>query len=627
MFLVGAGAIGCEMLKNWALMGVGCGQEGKIWVTDMDTIETSNLNRQFLFRTKDVGNPKSITAADAAKVMNSDMKITPQQNRVGEQTEVIYNDFFWSNLTSVCTALDNVQARLYVDAQCVNYKKPLLESGTLGTKGNTQIVVPSLTESYGSTRDPPEKDIPICTLKNFPNKIEHTIQWARDDFEGTFKSVPQEVNRYVSEDKYLTELGKDNSNELATLQNLYEYLITDKPLKFEDCVHWARLKFEKEYNHRINQLLYNFPKDSVSNDGVPFWSGPKRAPDPLDFDEKDSTHYQYIVAASNLRAQVYGLKGTTDENVISKALREVELLFLAFAYLFVVFTFILKLVNQKCLFFPKKKKTKVPKFQPKNVKIAANDEEAKEMKEKSSPTDDYDEQVQRLTKSLPKRSDLSGYRLNAIDFEKDDDTNFHMDYVTACSNLRARNYKIKESNKHETKGIAGKIIPAIATTTALVTGLISFEFYKLLQPSKVIEDFRNAYANLAVPLYAMSEPAPCGKKTIKVKENDWSYSLWDKIEIDNGKNMRLKDLMEYFEQQWGLELTMLSYGSAILYAFFHSEDKKEKRKEAKLRKLVEAVSGEPVPAEKKYLMFEVSLTNSATDEDVEVPTVRVDISS
>ena len=54
-FLVGAGAIGCEMLKNWALMGLGSGPHGCIHVTDMDTIERSNLNRQFLFRQYDVG--------------------------------------------------------------------------------------------------------------------------------------------------------------------------------------------------------------------------------------------------------------------------------------------------------------------------------------------------------------------------------------------------------------------------------------------------------------------------------------------------------------------------------------------------------------------------------------------
>jgi molybdopterin/thiamine biosynthesis adenylyltransferase len=52
---VGSGAIGCEMLKNFAMMGIGCGQDGRIYVTDMDSIEKSNLNRQFLFRSWDIG--------------------------------------------------------------------------------------------------------------------------------------------------------------------------------------------------------------------------------------------------------------------------------------------------------------------------------------------------------------------------------------------------------------------------------------------------------------------------------------------------------------------------------------------------------------------------------------------
>ncbi len=65
---------------------------------------------------------------------------------------------------------------MYMDRRCVYYCKPLLESGTLGTKGNVQVVIPFLTESYSSSQDPPEKSIPICTLKNFPNAIEHTLQ-------------------------------------------------------------------------------------------------------------------------------------------------------------------------------------------------------------------------------------------------------------------------------------------------------------------------------------------------------------------------------------------------------------------------------------------------------------------
>lgn len=63
-----------------------------------------------------------------------------------------------------------------MDQRCVLYAKPLLESGTLGTKGNTQVVVPYLTESYSSSQDPPEKSTPFCTIKSFPNQIQHCIE-------------------------------------------------------------------------------------------------------------------------------------------------------------------------------------------------------------------------------------------------------------------------------------------------------------------------------------------------------------------------------------------------------------------------------------------------------------------
>jgi len=71
-----------------------------------------------------------------------------------------------------------------------------------------QVVIPGITESYSSSRDPPEKAIPVCTLKNFPNAIEHTIQWARDDFEGIFKQTIDDAASYLaSPDKVLSLLA------------------------------------------------------------------------------------------------------------------------------------------------------------------------------------------------------------------------------------------------------------------------------------------------------------------------------------------------------------------------------------------------------------------------------------
>ena len=117
-------------------MGLAC-EGGKVVVTDDDQIEVSNLNRQFLFRMNDVKHSKSERASLAARNMNSALNVEAKQDRVSQENETIFTDAFWGTLDFVTNAVDNVNARLYVDSRCVWYEKPLFESGTLGTKANS----------------------------------------------------------------------------------------------------------------------------------------------------------------------------------------------------------------------------------------------------------------------------------------------------------------------------------------------------------------------------------------------------------------------------------------------------------------------------------------------------------
>ena len=80
---------------------------------------------------------------------------------------------------------------------------------------------------------------------------------------------------------------KHSGQQTEQVEQIVSYLVTNKPISFEECIVWARLQFEDKYSNSIRQLLYSLPKDAVTNTGQPFWSGPKRAPDPLTFNSND----------------------------------------------------------------------------------------------------------------------------------------------------------------------------------------------------------------------------------------------------------------------------------------------------------------------------------------------------
>ncbi len=477
LLMIGAGALGCEFVKAFAMMGVSTGK-GLLTLTDNDHIELSNLSRQFLFRQKDIGKSKSEIAGKAAVVQNPKFNVKTMQEFVAPQTEHIFTEDMWDGLDMVIGAVDNIKARMYVDSKCVWHHKPYLDSGTLGPKANTQVVMPKLTQSYADTMDPQEESFPMCTIRNFPNLIEHTIEWGRSQFEGLFSDTPKNAADYVKDaESFLKRIkqGTTITGTIDVVKNILELIKLKRKNSFDACVAFAREKFQEHFNYTIAQLLNTFPADYKDEHGIPFWSGPKRAPCIIEYDPKDELHVLYVQSTAVILAGALKIKANPDRSYISKVAGGIL----------------------------------CPPFVPKKVAITVDDKQPAQEQLLGNEEDDLD----RLLKELKALSaGLKESDFLPVEFEKDDDTNFHVDCIHATANLRARNYKIPECDKLKTRGVAGHIIPAIATATAMIVGCVCNEMFKVVQKMSKLECYKNAFVNLALPLFVFSEPmVVCGE--------------------------------------------------------------------------------------------------------------------
>ncbi|XP_008811687.2 ubiquitin-activating enzyme E1 1-like [Phoenix dactylifera] len=583
VFIVGSGALGCEFLKNLALMGVCCSQEGKLTVTDDDVIEKSNLSRQFLFRDWNIGQAKSTVAASAAMAINPALHVEALQNRASPETENVFDDAFWENLDAVINALDNVTARMYIDSRCLYFQKPLLESGTLGAKCNTQMVVPHLTENYGASRDPPEKQAPMCTVHSFPHNIDHCLTWARSEFEGLLEKTPNEVSTFLSNPSAYSSAMKTAGDAQARdlLERVLECLDNDRCETFQDCVRWARLRFEDYFSNRVKQLTFTFPEDSVTSTGAPFWSAPKRFPRPLQFSSSDSSHLHFIMAAAILRAEMFGIPIPDWAKTPKRLAIGVDMV-------------------------------AVPDFRPKEGVKIETDEKATSLSSASiddaAVINDLIAKLEECAKKLP-----PGFRMNPIQFEKDDDTNYHMDFIAGLANMRARNYSIPEVDKLKAKFIAGRIIPAIATSTAMATGLVCLELYKVLAGGHKLEDYRNTFANLALPLFSMAEPVP--PKTIK--HQDMSWTVWDRWMIKG--DLTLRELLQWLKDR-GLNAYSISCGTSLLYNSMFPRHKE--RMDKKVVNVAKEVAKAEVPPYRSHLDVVVACEDDE-DNDIDIPLISI----
>ena len=578
LFVVGSGAIGCEILKNIAAMGTGTGKSGRVVVTDMDTIEKSNLSRQLLFRDSDIGKFKSKASEEALTRMNPSVKVESHTSKVGDdEEEGPFDSEFWSKKVDVVlNALDNMEARLFMDAQCVSNQKALVDAGTLGSKGNVQVVVPYQSESYGSSVDPPEPAIPVCTLKNFPYAISHTIQWGRDLFDGLFVRRPNQANQYAQEFlessgvniKGLVQKIDDDATEEAALEVAKE-LSEDLSMMLGErdrddaikkmAIEWA-IRLGKELFHEtIVALLKEHPIDELDEEGEPFWSGSRKPPKPLTFlnlnddndngvkqeEEINSNIIDFVRSAARLRYETYtGIPSNTKENLglISKDETKDAL--------------VDALENEGA-----------------STSLTRKEDKRAAIREQLSPLDDLSNND----------ADSSYSPIFSTEFEKDDESNDHITFITAASNLRAICYGIAPVDAMETRKVAGKIVPAMITTTAFVSALSCLELVKLTQ-GLPLNRHRNAFINLALPFFAFTAPLPAEEFPGVRGE---SHTLWDKIKIKEGKKaaraggLTLKRFLRRIQKKVhaddpdAVQVSNISIGPIMVYANFLHEDDEE----------------------------------------------------
>lgn len=399
VLVVGAGGIGCELLKNLLLTGF-----SNLDVIDLDTIDVSNLNRQFLFQKKHVGRSKAQVAKESVLQFCPGASITAYHDSI-MNTE--YDVEFFRKFTLVMNALDNRAARNHVNRMCLAADVPLIESGTAGYLGQVTVIKKGVTECYECQPKPTQKTFPGCTIRNTPSEPIHCIVWAKYLFNQLFGE--EDADQEVSPDTADPEASWEPT-EAAQRANASN---EDGDIKRVSTKQWAKSTgydpvklFNKLFKDDIRYLL---TMDKL-------WRK-RKPPVPLDWanlqsSEKDSTEQK-------IASSVLGLK---DQQILDVA---------GYAQLF-------------------------------------------------------SQSVDTLRVQISKKGDGA-----ELVWDKDDPP--AMDFVTSAANLRMYIFSMNMKSRFDIKSMAGNIIPAIATTNAVISGLIVLEGLKIL--SRNLDQCRTVFLN------------------------------------------------------------------------------------------------------------------------------------
>lgn len=598
LFIIGCGALGNEFIKIFSLLGISSGK-GVITITDNDIVEISNLNRQLLFKRENVGGFKSKIAKDMMRQINPEVKCIAKQIKIDETSEEILDDEFYKKQDIILTCVDNIDTRKYVDKKITLLKKIHIDSGTLGTKGHCQIIIPNLTSNYNDKEDY-ESEIALCTLHNFPSQIEHCIEWGKYKFGDYFNTNIVILNKLIFDfETELVNLQKSYSeiemnDKIIFFNKLVENLLKDTP---EDFILFAIEEFNLNFNKKIQELLIKYPIDYQHKDGSKFWIGAKRPPNPVILSLIDQNHFLFIVSFSKLIsycAQKLELKSFSSLDDV--------------AYLKKIAIYILEeklenfendkiennLQNLKKLDFIDKEIFSNYVSTLRNnlgkLKILIESKNFEKSDKTIINTNNSDSDLNNICNSNHvKRNSINNFSeknvkscenylldyLTPLEFEKDNDLNNHVNFIKACANSRAQNYKIKECDFMKAKLISGRIIPAIASTTASITGFASAQLYSICNDIKNvnIETVKNAFINLGIADIIFTETFPnkvyyqnfVKGKEINVNIPD-SCTVWDYIEItQNLENAR--EFYLYLEKIYSIKTIKIIYNSRILFEY------------------------------------------------------------
>jgi len=298
----------------------------------------------------------------------------------------------------------------------------------------------------------------------------------------------------------------------------------------------------KDFRSSILDLCHSADEMEKSS-GKKFWTGTKRRPRPVDFTNPTPLLMEYLYSTANMYASVWQVECVPDRDQFQSIVDNLNL--------------------------------EQPQWESSGEKVDLSEGDNEEGESGGGGEDD-----EKLKGELYEIDTSKLQPLQPMEFEKDDDLNFHIDFLTTATNMRSWNYDIKASARHTVKVTAGRIIPALATTTAMVCGLVDIEFCKLVLglQSQGSDMFLNSNINLAagsgnLTTFAPDPPVPIS--TGLESPLPETFTSWDKIEIScKTKEMSVEQLVHYISRSFGVSVDRIFlHGDTEDRAIFNAMDK------------------------------------------------------